>query len=367
MTADIRPRDPARPRPATAADPPMLAPQPMDQVYSEIGSLVRAIGSDGFYEVLSRFFARAFACDQWLVMRYSAYDRPAFLVNRFMSESAVALYLSGLYRIDPLADLARRHRRPQVASLRSSDELLADEAHYLSELFKMAFIVDELAILLPAPGGVTIAVCCEKLTSSCTGEERLHAEAMLPAIVAIHERHLDEVIFRAMRGGAEPGRADGAYLILDAAGAQVYASPAWETHPAATPGLLAAVQRARAAGEGHLPLDHGHILHWEDCGPGFSIAPGGLLIRLEQQAEGPVALPSQSLIDLFCRSHGLTQRESDIVGLILHGYPNAKIAERLDISPGTVKNHRWRLYYKLDITSERELFLAFLTDILSRP
>ena len=53
----------------------------------------------------------------------------------------------------------------------------------------------------------------------------------------------------------------------------------------------------------------------------------------------------------------LTPREKEIVALILQGYPTITIAERLGLSRGTVKNHRRRIYYKLDITSERELFL----------
>jgi DNA-binding CsgD family transcriptional regulator len=56
----------------------------------------------------------------------------------------------------------------------------------------------------------------------------------------------------------------------------------------------------------------------------------------------------------------LTPRERDIVGLILEGFPTATIARRLKVAPGTVKNHRLRIYDKLDITSERELFLAYL-------
>jgi DNA-binding CsgD family transcriptional regulator len=56
----------------------------------------------------------------------------------------------------------------------------------------------------------------------------------------------------------------------------------------------------------------------------------------------------------------LTPRERDIVALVLEGYPTATIAKRLNVAHGTVKNHRLRIYEKLDITSERELFLAYL-------
>ncbi len=56
----------------------------------------------------------------------------------------------------------------------------------------------------------------------------------------------------------------------------------------------------------------------------------------------------------------LTRRERDIIALILSGQPNLRIAAKLGISRGTVKNHRRRIYRKFDITSERELFVIFL-------
>lgn len=55
----------------------------------------------------------------------------------------------------------------------------------------------------------------------------------------------------------------------------------------------------------------------------------------------------------------LSSRERELVGLILAGHPSATIAARLKISIGTVKNHRRRIYDKLDITTERELFLQY--------
>ena len=45
--------------------------------------------------------------------------------------------------------------------------------------------------------------------------------------------------------------------------------------------------------------------------------------------------------------------------LVLAGHPTATIAERLGIIVGTAKNHRRRIYEKLDITTEQELFLQF--------
>lgn len=55
----------------------------------------------------------------------------------------------------------------------------------------------------------------------------------------------------------------------------------------------------------------------------------------------------------------LSPREKELVQLILSGHPTATIAQRLAITVGTAKNHRRRIYEKLDITTERELFLQF--------
>ena len=55
----------------------------------------------------------------------------------------------------------------------------------------------------------------------------------------------------------------------------------------------------------------------------------------------------------------LSARERELVQLALAGHPTATIAQRLGITVGTAKNHRRRIYEKLDITTERELFLQF--------
>jgi DNA-binding CsgD family transcriptional regulator len=55
----------------------------------------------------------------------------------------------------------------------------------------------------------------------------------------------------------------------------------------------------------------------------------------------------------------LSLREKELAQLILSGHPTLAIAQRLGITPGTVKNHRRRIYEKLDITTEREMFLQF--------
>jgi DNA-binding CsgD family transcriptional regulator len=56
----------------------------------------------------------------------------------------------------------------------------------------------------------------------------------------------------------------------------------------------------------------------------------------------------------------LTERESEIAGLLLKGHSAKSVARGLRISPGTVRNHMKRIYAKLGVSSQTELFAVFL-------
>ena len=56
----------------------------------------------------------------------------------------------------------------------------------------------------------------------------------------------------------------------------------------------------------------------------------------------------------------LSEREREIVALVLQGHSTESIAGRLDISPGTVKIHRRNIYRKLGIGTQAALFASFL-------
>jgi DNA-binding CsgD family transcriptional regulator len=94
-----------------------------------------------------------------------------------------------------------------------------------------------------------------------------------------------------------------------------------------------------------------HALHRRLAAPEPKVKPSPV--------EGkPVARLSQRLPDGLWSE--LTQRERDVIELILAGHPSSGIAERLRISPGTVRIHRQSIYAKLDITTEREIFLQYI-------
>jgi DNA-binding CsgD family transcriptional regulator len=66
--------------------------------------------------------------------------------------------------------------------------------------------------------------------------------------------------------------------------------------------------------------------------------------------------------DRFCRNHGLTSREADVLKLILQGRSNADIGKELFISFHTVKNHITNIYGKLGVRSRWQLISLFHSD-----
>ena len=98
--------------------------------------------------------------------------------------------------------------------------------------------------------------------------------------------------------------------------------------------------------------------------PSTSNAVGRGKQETEVPERGLLPIDHKAALGSFLRLE-LTPRERDIVHLILMGYPNIKIAERLKLSVNTVKNHKKRMYLKLDITTERELFLAFVNFLIA--
>jgi DNA-binding CsgD family transcriptional regulator len=61
----------------------------------------------------------------------------------------------------------------------------------------------------------------------------------------------------------------------------------------------------------------------------------------------------------------LTDRETQVINLVLHGHSTKSVAARLGISVETVKLHSKHAYAKLEVSSQAELFYLFLDSLMS--
>ena len=83
--------------------------------------------------------------------------------------------------------------------------------------------------------------------------------------------------------------------------------------------------------------------------------------RTPGEAEIHRAISRAETLHSKLRSACVSARE--LAQLILAGHPNSVIATKLGITPGPAKNHRHNIYNKLDITTEREMFLQYVESI----
>lgn len=70
----------------------------------------------------------------------------------------------------------------------------------------------------------------------------------------------------------------------------------------------------------------------------------------------------KSRIEYFCKKSGLSDRECEVLELLIEGKNNKEIEDILFISQNTVRNHIYNIYKKLNINSRVHLLKMFETD-----
>lgn len=319
-----------------------------------LGELAQTISQPDFAERLLGFAASLVDSDSTTMTRYSRFSKPDYVIHsEGYSESMAARYLEETYRFDPFYRFWRETERAGVVALSDLSSGDIRRGRYMREFLSPGGIADEIGLFLPPIGGSSIALFLERTTKRFTARERQVLSDAYPLFAGLYRAHLG-ALFGVL---PEPAPTLAALpslrpvLVTDSNGNRLFANAAW--HAEETPELSSALLDRQAVAPDPLPLGDGRVLHGARLDRQFSLAPGGRIWTIEQLAQPPESdLAAAPLFD-----DELTPREKEIVALVLQGHPTVSIAEKLGLSRGTVKNHRRRIYYKLDITSERELFL----------
>jgi DNA-binding CsgD family transcriptional regulator len=329
-----------------------------------VGKVARAIGSDGFYRQLLHLLGHAIPHDMGMVMRYPRYAAPDFLHREKFPDRLAELYLTGFYRFDPFYRYWREKRRCGVVPYRMAASADLRRGDYHRFFQRQAHIADELCLFLPNVGHSAIGLFIERSKGRFTPREIERAHAIYPAAAGLHDAHIAR-IFLDLRFNASKPRLHlpRATLLLDRSGRRVYADKDWQEAERKDRAIAKAIEQLPAGNGAPLFLAENRILHVEALSADFPLAPAGRMFSLETQGLSPQPVPRAADPAAMLGAE-LTRRERDIVALILRGYPSSEIARKLEIGRGTVKNHRRRLYDKLDITSEREIFLLFLSALM---
>ncbi len=340
----------------------------MSSPQSLLARAIAAIGKPHLYEAVGQWLSAEIKSSQFIVVRYAFHGAPEMIVNDVLPKDVLELYLGGGYRFDPLLRLWRQRQAPVCAIV---NELSGDPEtveHYLEAIFRRAIIRDELALLAPAPAPVCVAFCLERRNQEYTKADLAVAETLLPVVTEIVRLHI-EFCMLASGAGAAPSIFGDYRLplaVIDRTGRIVHANERWTAEGLSRLLSDTFIADMAAIPSGERALDRDWRLGWNALAPDFPLAPKGSLVMAQRIEPAQADEGYDAAFARFVRRHGLTPRETDVARLALLGLPNEQIARKLELTPGSVRNHRSHVYGKLDVTSEREFFRAFLAEVLTK-
>lgn len=321
------------------------------ELWDAIGAASAAIGGETLYDRLLEILAVLVDTDLVSLVRYSSFGAPDLVIPREIRDEVAAPYNAGLYAFDPFHHYWRTVAEPAVTSLRKLATAELWKSRYALEFMRAARISDEIAVFLPPIGGASPTLILDRAHGRFTAVELARVERVFPLLAGLHNAHLKAIVSPGMIVHAE----EKPLRLIDRSGKELAANLAWQTlSKDPESGLSEALAELAASGVTQACLPDGRLLVRSCLAADFGAAPGGACEQIETPALTRISAPCDAWLS------PLTHREREIVMLTLEGYPIASIAKRLGVSRGTIKNHRLRLYLKLDITTERELFLTHM-------
>ena len=182
-----------------------------------------------------------------------------------------------------------------------------------------------------------------------------------PLIDSLHQRHIWSCLSGHRGGYLSDSQL--AVMVLDSQGEACFRNGIW-SGKVTVPRGGCHPQRLCQFGAGVHSLNEQDVVHWQTLEAGNALAPGGRIFVVEGRSPGYLGI--DTLFSQLAADHDLTPRECEIIGHSLRGLSTAAIAKRLAIGAGTVRNHKHRLYAKLDVTSEREIASLIFGKIFSK-
>jgi DNA-binding CsgD family transcriptional regulator len=326
-----------------------------------IGHIARIMGGDEFHVAVARLLGDMLHHDYKVIVRYPLGGLPDILFAQNFGPHLINYYLQHAYdTTDPFYGYWRATGRPGVVPLADALRYARDRDFYPRIYQPKLGISDEVAVMLPGMGGACLGIFLGRRETRFAKADIARVRLVFPCIEGLHRAHIGRLFARLVDGtrprAAEPFPRP--TLIVTRAGDQIYSNRAWRRATRKDPGIAKALVGLAGGRQRRLSLPNGTILHVERFGTDFALAPGGRMFALEPTGvAGDAVETGKRAADDFAR---LTPRERQIVHLIMEGASAGEMAKRLGLSKGTVKNHRLRIYKKLEVSSERALFLRFL-------
>lgn len=355
----------------TGAEAPRIGEPAVDLVprlgsgewFHAVGDVASSIGTDRFHQKLVELLGVAIPHSASWIIRYSRVAPPDVIYTANVPADVVEFYAERCAPLDPFSAHWRLHEEPGVrtlASFKAGPRSAIDPRPY-SALFKAAAgVEDELGMFFSTVGHSSLGMFLEREKGRFKEAEVSRAKLVFPVLDGFHKAHLGRLFDRLRFAGdaTENELVSRPTLVRDRFGLEIFSNRGWREAASADPSILTAVDEA--ADQRAIRLD-AQTLKIERFDQYFPLAPSGTMFVLIPNGESDPSDPEQPAPGSDAAAFGerLTARERDIFNLLLSGKTTGWIAQTLNISKGTIKNYKLRIYRKAGVTSERELFQSF--------
>lgn len=325
------------------------------QWYAALGAAAKFTGTASFYERLLTLFGAAIPHDYGFAVRYTQRDATEVLHTTGHPEFIVDEYRETYHHFDPFGSYWRKTLRKGLITSKDAIDETPESRVYTGVFQKRARIEDEIGLIFPFPGRSCIGLFLENSGQRFSDGVSDYLGALYPALEGLHSAHLARSFGKLVGLLAEDQSiVIPPVMIVNRGGDAVYRSASWREAEDLHPGLLGAALRRDIDEQSALELSSDISVKVARLPDDFSLAAGGRLVVLHSHIGETGAGKELTWQD---RALGpLTKLESDVLALVLKSLSTGQIAVSLQLSKGTVKNYKQRLYKKFGVNSERELF-----------
>lgn len=331
---------------------------------SVFAAAVAACGTPNFHDALLSAIGRLISWDTCGLIQYSKYSVPQYLLTKNVPQKEMQYYLEGFYRLDPFYRHWRLAGAQGVLNLHriATDTSVnaVDTTDYETAFQPRTGMLDEVGVFCSKFDGVSDDFFFLRKKPYSLDELAI-LDQTYEFIAALYALNL-KINLNAIETGAPTAFSAGADFcaVIDRNGKTMFSSEGWEEtigrHSGLNENVTDLIRRDEADS---FPFAGGYVSS-QVLGDQHTLFPMGkvVLVSFGDLPETPVDL-DEVLTTLYAEH--LSAREMDVCRLMLRGHPTLSIAGILELSAGTVKIHKKRMYRKLDITSERELFVEVLS------
>ncbi len=296
-----------------------------------------AIGTARFEKYLADAIGCTLAHDSITMARYSVHGSPRFLIHSHTFPSHMAeLYLSQFVDADPYVDHWRKAEEPGAVWLQDIAFARKRYAKYTKDFLQQIGVKDEIGVFMPAVGRDSVAFFYNNRRGLFSPDDIMNVRRVFNASAALYRLHI-RALMEQTQGEPEGGSPSLGIpnRLTNDTGSTIWLTNEWSRQP--PPDLSLVDSTSKAKGVERDPYLTTLVAQSDSTLKGWGDRGRAWISEL-----------------------GLTPRERDIVDLSLKGHDNARISELLDITVGNIKNHKRRVYAKLALAGERDLFVMYI-------